>query len=113
MTRKPKLKSDDGETALVETGCGPIYLTIAEVKGDDKDKKLFRIFIKPQKHSPAGCFSAVMEAASRLSGLSTKNGAPLDKIVKHLKGIQCSSPTVKSTSCFDAIAKHIESRIKK
>ena len=112
MTGKRRMKSDKGQTALVSTGCGDVYITLNEVENEESKTKLYRIFIKPQKHSPAGCFSAVMEAASRLSGLSVKNGVPLAKIVKHLKGIQCSSPTTKSSSCFDAIAKYIESQIK-
>ena len=106
--KKRKLKKENGKTGTVDSGCGIMYVTVNEKK--EGDIKSYRVFIKPHEKA-GGCFAAVMDATSRLTGLSVKHGAPMEKIVKHLKGIRCSKPIVNgASSCFDGIAIYLEEK---
>lgn len=95
-----------GETRLMKTGCGSIYVTVNE----DENGHLFELFTHMGK--AGGCAASQAEAIGRLVSLALRSNIEPDVIIKQLKGITCHHQAWASggkiTSCSDAIAKALE-----
>jgi ribonucleoside-diphosphate reductase alpha chain len=95
-----------GETRLMKTGCGSIYVTVNE----DENGHLFELFTSMGK--AGGCAASQAEAIGRLVSLALRSNIEPDVIMKQLKGITCHHQAWASggkiTSCSDAIAKALE-----
>jgi ribonucleoside-diphosphate reductase alpha chain len=96
----------NGNTRLMKTGCGNLYVTINE----DENGHLFELFTSMGK--AGGCAASQSEAIGRLVSLSFRSNVVPEEIIKQLKGISCHEPAWHSggriLSCSDAIAKAIE-----
>ena len=94
-----------GSSVQVQTGCGPLYVTINE----DEDG-LFELFNNIGK--AGGCAGAQSEAIGRLVSLAFRSGISADSIIKQLIGISSHRPKGvrqnKITSCADGIAKALK-----
>jgi ribonucleoside-diphosphate reductase alpha chain len=94
-----------GSTYQMETGCGPLYITINE----DKDG-LFELFTTMGK--AGGCAASQCEAIGRLVSLAWRSGVQARQAVKQMIGITCHKPAGfgenRVTSCADAVAKAIQ-----
>ena len=109
-TKKPARKRErpralTGSTYQMETGCGPLYITINE-----DEKGLFELFTTMGK--AGGCAASQCEAIGRLVSLSWRSGGQARQTVKQLIGITCHKPAGfgenRITSCADAVAKAVE-----
>ncbi len=94
-----------GETIQMETGCGPLYVTINEY-----EHGLFELFGTMGK--AGGCAASQSEAIGRLVSLAWRSGIEAGSIIKQLIGIRCHKTIGigESTilSCADAMAKGIQ-----
>ncbi len=94
-----------GTTYQMETGCGPLYVTINE----DPDG-LFELFTTMGK--AGGCAASQCEAIGRLVSLAWRSGVQARQAVKQLIGISCHKHSGfgenRITSCADAVAKAIQ-----
>jgi ribonucleoside-diphosphate reductase alpha chain len=103
---RPRPAVIKGETRVMKTGCGNLYVTINE----DTDGQPFELF--SQMGKAGGCAASQSEAISRLVSLALRTNISAASIVKQLKGISCHSPAWeeggKIFSCSDAIAKALE-----
>ncbi len=94
-----------GSTYQMETGCGPLYITINEDQNG-----LFELFTTMGK--AGGCAASQCEAIGRLVSLAWRSGVQARQAVKQLIGITCHKPAGfgnnRITSCADAVAKAIE-----
>jgi len=94
-----------GATYQMETGCGPLYITINEDQNG-----LFELFTTMGK--AGGCAASQCEAIGRLVSLAWRSGVQARQAVKQLIGITCHKPAGfgnnRITSCADAVAKAIE-----
>ncbi|MEW5744424.1 MAG: vitamin B12-dependent ribonucleotide reductase [Nitrospirota bacterium] len=95
-----------GETRLMKTGCGHLYVTINE----DENGRPFEVFTNIGK--AGGCASSQAEAIGRLISLALRSNIEPEEIIQQLKGISCHQPSWteggKVLSCSDAIAKSLE-----
>lgn len=110
-TEQQRVKRDrprklTGSTYQMETGCGPMYVTINE---DDQGLQ-FELFNMVGK--AGGCAASQCEAIGRLVSLAWRSGMTPEPILKQLIGISCHKPhglgKNKVVSCADAIAKAIQ-----
>ncbi len=94
-----------GSTYQMETGCGPLYITI-----NQDENGLFELFTTMGK--AGGCAASQCEAIGRLVSLAWRSGGQARQTVKQLIGITCHKPAGfgenRITSCADAVAKAIE-----
>jgi len=94
-----------GATYQMETGCGPLYVTVNE----DNDG-LFELFTTMGK--AGGCAASQCEAIGRLVSLAWRSGVQARQAIKQLIGITCHKPSGfgdnRVTSCADAVAKAIQ-----
>jgi len=94
-----------GCTYQMETGCGPLYITINE-----DNQGLFEVFTTMGK--AGGCAASQCEAIGRLVSLAWRSGVQARQAVKQLIGITCHKPAGfgdnRITSCADAVAKAIQ-----
>jgi len=94
-----------GSTYQMETGCGPLYVTVNE---DDKGE--FELFNTMGK--AGGCAASQCEAIGRLVSLAWRSGVQARQAVKQMIGITCHKPAGfganRITSCSDAVAKAIQ-----
>jgi ribonucleotide reductase alpha subunit len=98
-----------GWTYQMQTGCGPLYVTINE-----DDKGVFELFTTMGK--AGGCAASQSEAMGRLISLAWRSGAVEAKqVMKQLRGISCHCPAGfgdnKVLSCADAVAIAIQKHI--
>jgi len=109
-SKKPSRKRErpralTGSTYQMETGCGPLYITINE-----DENGLFELFTTMGK--AGGCAASQCEAIGRLVSLSWRSGGQARQTVKQLIGITCHKPAGfgenRITSCADAVAKAVE-----
>jgi len=109
-SRKPTRKRErpralHGNTYQMETGCGPLYVTINE-----DEHGLFELFTTMGK--AGGCAASQAEALGRLVSLAWRSGVQARQAVKQLIGISCHKPAGfgdnRITSCADAVAKAIQ-----
>jgi ribonucleoside-diphosphate reductase alpha chain len=103
-TKRKRPKVLKGTTIQMDTGCGPMYVTINEDK-----RGLFELFNTIGK--AGGCAASQSEAIGRLVSLAWRSGIPAEETTKQLIGIRCHKPVGfgdnQITSCADAIAKAV------
>ncbi len=106
ITPKSRPEVMRGETRVLKTGCGNLYVTINE----DEDGNPFEIFTRMGK--AGGCAASQAEAIGRLVSMAFRSNIEPAEIVKQLKGISCHSPSWSEggriLSCSDAIATAVE-----
>lgn len=97
-----------GPTLMVETGCGKMYITIAQA--DDYQE----VFLKLGK--AGGCPAAWLDGMGRLITFALNEGVGVEVITKALIGIRCPSPKTlwkgqekeEVLSCPDGIARMLK-----
>ncbi len=94
-----------GSTYQMQTGCGPLYVTINE-----DNAGVFELFTTMGK--AGGCAASQCEAIGRLVSLAWRSGVQARQAVKQMIGITCHKPSGfgenRVTSCADAVAKAIQ-----
>jgi len=97
-----------GWTYRMQTGCGPLYVTINEDEGG-----LFELFTTMGK--AGGCAASQSEAIGRMVSLAWRIGVQPEQVVKQLMDISCHSHSGfganKILSCADAVAKAIQNHL--
>ncbi len=97
-----------GWTYRMQTGCGPLYVTINE-----DEEGLFELFTTMGK--AGGCAASQSEAIGRMVSLAWRSGVQPKQVVKQLLDISCHSPAgfgeKKVLSCADAVAKAIQNHM--
>ncbi len=103
--KKERPRALTGATYQMETGCGPLYITINE-----DSNGLFELFTTMGK--AGGCAASQCEAIGRLVSLAWRSGVQARQAIKQMIGITCHKPAGfgenRITSCADAVAKAIE-----
>ncbi|MGD9848650.1 MAG: vitamin B12-dependent ribonucleotide reductase [Desulfuromonas sp.] len=103
--KRDRPRTLQGATYQMETGCGPLYVTINE-----DQHGLFEVFTTMGK--AGGCAASQCEALGRLVSLAWRSGVQARQAVKQLIGISCHKPAGfganRITSCADALAKAIQ-----
>ena len=89
-----------GSTPRIMTGCGWLYMTIANADGYEE------VFCRLGK--TGGCASSFLDGLGRLITFAINKGIPKEIIIKALKGNRCHSPYRDSLSCVDAVAQLLE-----
>ncbi len=106
ITKRERPKILKGWTYQMQTGCGPLYVTINE-----DEKGLFELFTTMGKSG--GCAASQSEAIGRMVSLAWRSGLQSRQVIKQLQGISCHSHSGfgenKILSCADAVAKAIQS----
>lgn len=97
-----------GQTYRMQTGCGPLYVTINE-----DEEGLFELFTTMGK--AGGCAASQSEAIGRMVSLAWRSGVGPEQVIKQLADISCHShagfgPT-KVLSCADAVAKAVRTHV--
>ena len=94
-----------GWTYRMQTGCGPLYVTINE-----DENGLFELFTTMGK--AGGCAASQSEAIGRMVSLAWRSGIHVHSVVKQLADISCHSQSGfgenRIRSCADAVAKAIQ-----
>ena len=107
-TKRERPKILKGWTYQMQTGCGPLYVTVNE-----DTTGLFELFTTMGK--AGGCAASQSEAIGRMVSLGWRSGIQAQQVIKQLQGISCHSPSGfgenKILSCADAVAKAIQSHI--
>ncbi|MFO7569696.1 MAG: vitamin B12-dependent ribonucleotide reductase [Smithellaceae bacterium] len=107
-TKRERPKMLNGWTYQMQTGCGPLYVTINE-----DTNGLFELFTTMGK--AGGCAASQSEAIGRMVSLAWRSGLQARQVIKQLQGISCHSPSGfgdnKILSCADAVAKAIQSHV--
>ncbi|OQB50752.1 MAG: Ribonucleoside-diphosphate reductase NrdZ [Deltaproteobacteria bacterium ADurb.Bin151] len=97
-----------GWTYQMQTGCGPLYVTVNE-----DSTGLFELFTTMGK--AGGCAASQSEAIGRMVSLAWRSGLQARQVIKQLQGISCHSPSGfgenKVLSCADAVAKAIQAHL--
>ena len=97
-----------GWTYRMQTGCGPLYVTINEDEGG-----LFELFTTMGK--AGGCAASQSEAIGRMVSLAWRIGVQPEQVIKQLMDISCHSHSGfganKILSCADAVAKAIRNHL--
>ncbi len=103
--KRERPRALSGSTYQMETGCGPLYITI-----NQDENGLFELFTTMGK--AGGCAASQCEAIGRLVSLAWRSGVQARQAVKQMIGITCHKPAGfgenRITSCADAVAKAIE-----
>ncbi len=106
--KRDRPKALKGWTYQMQTGCGPLYVTINEDKSG-----LFELFTTMGK--AGGCAASQAEAMGRLVSLAWRSGVQARQVIKQLLGISCHCPSGfgdnKVLSCADAVAKAIQAHM--
>lgn len=107
-TKRERPKVLKGWTYQMQTGCGPLYVTVNE-----DENGLFELFTTMGK--AGGCAASQSEAIGRMVSLAWRSGLGARQVVKQLQGISCHSPSGfgenKVLSCADAVAKAIQAHV--
>ncbi len=108
---RPRPEVVQGQTRVMTTGCGKLYVTI-----NFDEHGPFEVFGNMGK--AGGCAASQTEALARMISLALRSGIPPEHIIKQLKGISCHMPAWepgggKILSCADAFAKALERAIGK
>ena len=106
--KRDRPKSLKGCTYQMQTGCGPLYVTINEDKSG-----LFELFTTMGK--AGGCAASQSEAIGRMVSLAWRSGVQARQVIKQLLGISCHCPSGfgdnRVLSCADAVAKAIQNHL--
>lgn len=109
VIKRERPKALKGWTYQMQTGCGPLYITINEDKAG-----LFELFTTMGK--AGGCAASQCEAIGRMVSLAWRSGVQARQVVKQLLGISCHAQAGfgdnKVLSCADAVAKAIQAHLK-
>ncbi|SEM57201.1 ribonucleoside-diphosphate reductase class II [Syntrophus gentianae] len=107
-TKRERPKVLKGWTYQMQTGCGPLYITVNE-----DSTGLFELFTTMGK--AGGCAASQSEAIGRMVSLAWRSGVQARQVIRQLQGISCHSPSGfgenKILSCADAVAKAIQSHL--
>jgi ribonucleoside-diphosphate reductase alpha chain len=107
--KRERPRALNGWTYQMQTGCGPLYVTINEDKAG-----LFELFTTMGK--AGGCAASQCEAMGRLVSLAWRSGVHARQVVKQLLGISCHCPSGfgdnRVLSCADAVARAIQAHMK-
>lgn len=107
-TKRERPKLLKGWTYQMQTGCGPLYVTVNE-----DENGLFELFTTMGK--AGGCAASQSEAIGRMVSLAWRSGLQTRQVIKQLQGISCHSPSGfgenKILSCADAVARAIQSHV--
>jgi ribonucleoside-diphosphate reductase alpha chain len=107
-TKRERPKILKGWTYQMQTGCGPLYVTVNE-----DTTGLFELFTTMGK--AGGCAASQSEAIGRLVSLAWRSGLQARQVIKQLQGISCHSHSGfgenKIMSCADAVARAIQSHL--
>ncbi len=107
-TKRERPKVLKGWTYQMQTGCGPLYVTVNE-----DNTGLFELFTTMGK--AGGCAASQNEAIGRMVSLAWRSGLQARQVIKQLQGISCHSHSGfgenKILSCADAVAKAIQSHV--
>ena len=107
-TKRERPKVLKGWTYQMQTGCGPLYVTVNE-----DSTGLFELFTTMGK--AGGCAASQSEAIGRMVSLAWRSGIQTRQVIKQLQGISCHSPSGfgenKILSCADAVARAIQSHM--
>lgn len=97
-----------GWTYRMQTGCGPLYVTINE-----DEEGLFELFTTMGK--AGGCAASQSEAIGRMVSLAWRSGVQPIQVIKQLLDISCHSHSGfgenKILSCADAVARAIQNHL--
>ena len=100
-TKKERPSKLAGHTYELQTGCGPIFVTI-----NNDDDGPFEVFLRLGK--AGGCSACTSEAIGRMASLAFRLGGAPRHVIKQLTGISCHQPAGlgadKVLSCADAVA---------
>lgn len=106
--KRDRPKALKGCTHQMQTGCGPLYVTINE-----DSNGLFELFTTMGK--AGGCAASQSEAIGRMVSLAWRSGVQARQVVKQLLGISCHCPSGfgdnRVLSCADAVAKAIQNHM--
>jgi len=106
--KRERPKALKGWTYQMQTGCGPLYITINE-----DNSGLFEVFTTMGK--AGGCAASQCEAIGRMVSLAWRSGIQGRSVVKQLLGISCHSPSGfgdnKVLSCSDAVGRAIQAHL--
>ncbi len=106
--KRDRPKALKGSTQQMQTGCGPLYVTINE-----DSNGLFELFTTMGK--AGGCAASQAEAIGRMVSLAWRSGVQSRQVVKQLLGISCHCPSGfgdnRVLSCADAVAKAIQNHL--
>ncbi|NVN92263.1 MAG: vitamin B12-dependent ribonucleotide reductase [Desulfuromonadales bacterium] len=106
--KRDRPKSLRGCTHQMQTGCGPLYITINEDKNG-----LFELFTTMGK--AGGCAASQSEAIGRMVSLAWRSGVQARQVIKQLLGISCHCPSGfgdnRVLSCADAVGKAIQNHL--
>ena len=109
LVKRERPKALKGWTYQMQTGCGPLYVTVNEDKSG-----LFELFTTMGK--AGGCASSQCEAIGRMVSLAWRSGVQARQVIKQLLGISCHAQSGfgdnKILSCADAVAKAIQMHMK-
>jgi ribonucleoside-diphosphate reductase alpha chain len=107
-SKRERPKVLKGWTYQMQTGCGPLYVTVNE-----DNTGLFELFTTMGK--AGGCAASQSEAIGRMVSLAWRSGLQARQVIKQLQGISCHSPSGfgenKVLSCADAVAKAIQAHM--
>ena len=108
VAKRDRPRALHGTTYQMQTGCGPLYVTINE-----DDTGLFEVFTTMGK--AGGCAASQCEAIGRLVSMAWRSGMDPRPVVTQLRGISCHKPAGfganKVVSCADALARAIQSHL--
>ncbi|OGR28629.1 MAG: ribonucleoside-diphosphate reductase, adenosylcobalamin-dependent, partial [Desulfuromonadales bacterium GWD2_54_10] len=106
--KRDRPKALRGWTYQMQTGCGPLYVTVNE-----DNSGLFELFTTMGK--AGGCAASQSEAIGRMVSLAWRSGVQARQVVKQLLGISCHCPSGfgdnRVLSCADAVAKAIQAHM--
>jgi ribonucleoside-diphosphate reductase alpha chain len=109
LVKRERPKALKGWTYQMQTGCGPLYVTVNEDKSG-----LFELFTTMGK--AGGCAASQCEAIGRMVSLAWRSGVQARQVIKQLLGISCHAQSGfgdnKILSCADAVAKAIQMHTK-
>lgn len=107
-TVRERPESLKGWTYRMQTGCGPLYVTVNE-----DEEGLFELFTTMGK--AGGCAASQSEAIGRMVSLAWRSGVQPDQVIKQLLDISCHSHSGfgenKILSCADAVARAIQNHL--
>ncbi|KAB0669743.1 vitamin B12-dependent ribonucleotide reductase [Oryzomonas sagensis] len=106
--KRDRPKALKGWTYQMQTGCGPLYVTVNE-----DNNGLFELFTTMGK--AGGCAASQSEAIGRMVSLAWRSGVQARQVIKQLLGISCHCPSGfgdnRILSCADAVAKAIQAHM--
>ncbi|MEW6488479.1 MAG: vitamin B12-dependent ribonucleotide reductase [Thermodesulfobacteriota bacterium] len=98
--KRERPRALSGKTYQMQTGCGPLYVTINE-----DEQGLFEVFTTMGK--AGGCAASQCEAIGRLVSLAWRSGLDPLPVMRQLRGISCHKPAGfgphRVLSCADAL----------